>query len=198
MYVLDSETRRFGRVLHYTGGLVLVLCATAGYTLAYGPAREAMSNTDMRINELLLSVENLPVIREHHRKVSAKLAEVSERIAKVRQRVPQHQEAGEFLKEVTRIAGEEQLKLTNFQPGAPTERSGYSEMEVTLSGEGNFASVCSFFDRLMKLNRLSKVKTMSLSARDPQTEYPLEVTLVIYFGLQHIEDANARKEVRRG
>ena len=198
MYVLDNETRRFGRVLHYACALIVVLCATAGYTLAYAPAVEAMSDTDLRIDELLLSVENVPVIREHHRKVSAKLAEVTARIAKVRERVPQDADAGEFLKEVTRLAGEEQLTLKNFQPGKPAAKKGYGEVEVTLSGEGSFASVCKFFDRLAKLNRLSKVKSMTLSTQDPQTEYPLEVTLVIYFGLQNPAVAEPRKEVRRG
>jgi type IV pilus assembly protein PilO len=197
MHVLDDQTRRFGRVLHYTGALVVVLCATAGYTLAYAPAVERAADTELRINELLLSVENMPVIREHHEKVSATLAEVTRRIAKVRQRVPQHADAGEFLKEVTRIAGEEQVTLKNFQPGQPASKKGYAEIEVTLLGDGSFESVCTFFDRLTKLNRLSKVKSLTISTRDPQTEYPMEVTLVIYFGLESFE-VEPRKGVRRG
>src|SRR5688500_11784992 len=99
MYVIDDETRRFGRLLHYAGLLATVLCATAGYTLLHAPTSRSISDTSMRMDELMLSVKNAPIIREQHRKASERLRDITERIAEVQRRVPREADAGEFLKE---------------------------------------------------------------------------------------------------
>jgi hypothetical protein len=55
-------------------------------------------------------------------------------------------------------------------------------------------------DRLSKLERLSKVKDLTLSAEGDASEYPMTATLVIYFGLRGKEAAEAKppQEDRRG
>jgi hypothetical protein len=70
-------------------------------------------------------------------------------------------------------------------------------MHVTLKGEGSFASVCSFVDKLNKLTRLSKVKDLTLSAVEGGADYPMTATLVIYFALEG-KDAGSAQEGRRG
>lgn len=184
MHVIDDETRRFGRLLHYAGVLATAISATAGYSLIHAPTLHAVAERSARIEELTLSLRNGPVVREQHQKVSEKLLEVTTRIAEVRQRVPPDASSGEFLKEVTKLASAVQLAINDFSPGKPQNKNGYAEMEVTLKGTGSFASICSFVDRLAKLRRLSKVKNLTLSAGDDSNNYPMTATLVIYFGLQ--------------
>jgi len=197
VHVIDDETRRFGRLLHYAGMLATVLCAGVGYSFLHAPAIEAIANTSTRIEELTLSAQNAPVIREQHRKASDKLREVTTRIANVQRRVPRDANAGEFLKEVTQLASSEQLAIKGFQPEKPENKAGYAEMRVTLSGAGSFASICTFVDRLTKLTRLSKVRDLTLSASDTGTEYPMTATLVIFFGLRG-DDPEPAEEGRRG
>jgi Tfp pilus assembly protein PilO len=197
MLVIDDETRRFGRMLHYAGVLAAVVCATAAYSLLYAPNVQAVADRSARIQELTLSLRNAPIAREKHRKVSEKLREVTTRIAEVQRRVPREANAGEFLKEVTQLASSEQLGIKDFSPEKPQTRSGYAEMEVTLKGAGSFASICSFVDRLSKLQRLSKVKNLTLSTGDGTNEYPMTATLIIYFGLQG-KNVNLEQEGRRG
>ena len=197
MHVIDDETRRFGRMLHYAGVLATVIGATAAYSLLYAPTVHAIAERAARIEELTLSLRNAPVVREQHRKVSEKFNEVTTRIADVQRRVPPDANAGEFLKEVTQIASAEQLAIKDFIPEKPQNRNGYAEMEVTLKGAGSFASICSFVDRLAKLNRLSKVKNLTLSAEDASGGYPMTATLVIYFGVQDSESRSGQ-EGRRG
>jgi Tfp pilus assembly protein PilO len=150
--------------------------------------------------ELELLIENAPVMREQHRKVTDKLDEVTSRIAKVQGRVPRDADAGAFLKQVTELASAEQFAIKDFTPDKPHERNGYAEMQVTLKGSGSYASICRFMDRLSKLKRLSKVKDLSLSAGGDASEYPMTATLVIYFGLRGKEAGAAKppQEDRRG
>jgi len=197
MNVIDDETRRFGRMLHYAGVLATVVSAAAGYSLVHAPTLHAVAERFARIEELTLSLQNAPVVRQQHRKVSEKLREVTTRIADVQRRVPPDANAGEFLKELTQLASAEQLAIKNFYPEKPQNKSGYAEMEVTLHGAGSFASICSFVDRLGKLKRLSKVKNLTLSAPDTSDDYPMTATLVIYFALQG-RDVETAREGRRG
>ena len=197
MHVIDDETRRFGRLLHYAGVLATVVCTTAGYSFLHAPAVREITETSARIDELLQSVRNGPVMREQHRVVTEKLREVTARIASVQRKVPQDADAGEFLKEVTQLAGAGQLSLKDFHPEKPETKHGYSEMQVTLRGQGSFSSICTFVDRLSKLSRLSKIKDLTLSAGNDASEYPMAATLVIYFGLKG-KDAASDREGRSG
>jgi len=197
MGVIDEECRRFGRLLHYAGVLVTVVCLTAGYSLLHAPAVDAIAETSAQIDEVMQSVQNAPVIREQHRIVSAKLREVTTRIANVQRRVPQGADDGEFLKEVTQLAQNEKLAINDFHHEKPEAKNGYAEMQVSVQGTGSFRSICAFVDGLNKLARLSKIKELTLSAEDNVTEYPMTATLVIYFALTG-DDAEPVQETRNG
>lgn len=194
MAIIDDETRRFGRLLHYAGVLIVVVGMSTAYSWLHAPAVHAITETSSRIDELMQSVQNAPVIREQHGIVSAKLREVTTRIANVQRRVPREADAGEFLKQVTELADAENLAIKDFHPEAPEAKHGYAEMQVTLKGEGSFGSVCTFVDRLNNLARLSKVKNLTLSSDTDATEYPLTATLTIYFGLRASETQSTQEK----
>lgn len=197
MSVIDEDTRRFGRLLHYAGVLVTVVCASVGYSLLHAPAVQTIADTAARIDEVVQSVQNAPVIRSQHQIVSEKLKEVTTRIANVQRRVPQNSDEGDFLHQLTQLAGNEKLAIKEYNPGKAEARSGYAEMQVTLKGEGSFGSICTFVDRLNKLARLSKIKELTLEAEDSRAEYPMTATLVIYFALRG-SDAESAQEGRSG
>ena len=205
MSVLDEDTRRIGRMLHYGGLLVAVVCGTIAYSVAYAPTTKGIVDTSALIDELRQSVQNGPVMRREHEKAAQELRKVTQRLETLRQRVPSDAEAGEFLRQVTQIAAGQHLAISDFQPEKTTDKDGYVEMEVTLSGTGSYRGICSFFDELSKLPRLSKVKNLTLSAGSTPDEYPMKATLVIYFGLESSDAADTaadgtttRKGVRRG
>src|SRR3954454_16634348 len=88
VYVIDSESRRFGRLLHYAGLLITVVLTTIGYSYLHAPAVREITETSARIDDLLLSVRNAPAMREQHRAESIKLDKVTNRIANLQRRVP--------------------------------------------------------------------------------------------------------------
>ena len=159
MHVIDEETRRFGRLLHYAGLLIAVVCALAGYSFLHAPAVHSIAEVSAQIDEVMQSVQNAAVIRQQHQVVSDKLEEVTTRIANVKHRVPQDADAGEFLKQVTQLAGAEKLSIKDFHPEKPEARSGYAEMQVTLKGDGSFRSICIFMDASTNWRDSQKSKT---------------------------------------
>src|SRR6187549_3094666 len=116
MQVIDEETKRFGRLLHYAGVLATVICTTVGYSFLHAPALHEIAETSAKIDDVLASVHNGPVTREHHRIAVEKLHEVTTRIANLQKRVPRDADAGSFLKEVTELAGADQLVIKDFHP----------------------------------------------------------------------------------
>ncbi len=88
--------------------------------------------------------------------------------------------------------------ISNFQPFQPVDGHGFTAMEVMLDGKGTYQSICSFFERLSKIQRLSKVIDLTVSV-DPQAEeYPMKATIVIYYGLKDEGAAVSGEEVSRG
>src|SRR5262245_14294264 len=127
MHVIDEETRRFGRLLHYAGVLATVTCAAVGYSLVHAPAIHEIAHTSARIDELMQSVQNAKIIREQHHNVSEKLRDVTTRIANIQKRVPREADSGDFLKEVTQLASAEHVAIKDFHPEKPAEKNGYAE-----------------------------------------------------------------------
>jgi Tfp pilus assembly protein PilO len=197
MYIIDEQTRRFGRLLHYAGVLITVVSVSTGFSLLHAPAVQAITETSNRIDELMLSVQNAPAIRQQHQVISNKLHEVTTRIANVQRRVPREADSSEFINQVTQIADEENVAIKEFTPGRPETKNGYGELQVTLKSEGSFGSICTFVDHLSKLSRLSKIKDLTLTSETDATEYPMTATLVIYFGIRG-SDSESAPEGRNG
>jgi Tfp pilus assembly protein PilO len=196
--VLDDDTLRFGRLLHYAGLAVVLVCGAVAYTWLYEPVENNILDTQMKIEELAISRQNATVIRREHARLTSQLHEIKSRYLALEERVPINAEAGRFLKHVSEIAQEEHLAISNFQPAQSIPGDGYTAMEVLLEGKGTFKSVCSFFDRLAQIQRLSKVKDLSLGIGLDEDGYPMQATIVIYFGLESETAAAKVTEVSRG
>ncbi len=196
--ILDDETLRFGRLLHYAGLAIVLVAGAAAYNWLYAPVEKKILDTEMKIDELVVSGQNSGVIRRKHASLSNQLQDIKARYSALEARVPLNAEAGNFLKHVSEIAREEELVISNFQPFEPVDGNGFTAMEVMLDGKGSFKSICSFFERLSKIQRLSKVIDLAVSV-DPQAdEYPMKATIVIYYGLKDESAAASAGEVSRG
>jgi Tfp pilus assembly protein PilO len=195
--VLDAETVRFGRLLHYAGLGIALLCGAGAYACLFTPIEQDIFNVSVRMDELTESARNALAINTEHEKLSGHLKAIQARYAALQSRVPASAESGSFLKYVSDIARQQNLAISEFQPARSTEGDGYTAMEVILNGRGSFASICSFFDQLSKVSRLSKVKDISVAISDDTNEYPLKATLVIYFGLTD-KRSDKTKEGGRG
>ncbi len=196
--VFDQEMLRLGRLLHYAGLAVVLIAGAATYSWIYEPVETDILDAEMKIEELTAAQQNAVAIRKKYASLSDQLKEIQARYAALEQRVPLSAEAGNFLKHVSEIASEEKLVISNFQPAQPVAGDGFSAMEVMLDGKGTFKSISSFFDRLSKIQRLSKVKDLSVVAEPRSDNYPMKATIVIYFGLQDGDSESPVPEVHRG
>jgi Tfp pilus assembly protein PilO len=196
--VFNQEMLRFGRLLHYAGLAIVLVVGAASYNWFYVPVETSILDAEMKIEELAAARQNSVAIRRKYASLAEQLKDIQARYAALEQRVPLSAEAGNFLKHVSEIASEEKLVISNFQPAQSVPGDGFTAMEVMLDGNGSFHSICSFFDRLSKIQRLSKVKDLSVTAEPRSDHYPMKATIVIYFGLQDEDADSSVQEVHRG
>ena len=123
MHIIDEETRRFGRLLHYAGVLATVVCATAGYSFVHAPAVHAIADTSARIEERDAVGPKRAVIREQHRIVSEKLQRSDDADRRRAAASAARRRRGRVPKEVTQLAGDEKLAIKDFQPGKPETKT---------------------------------------------------------------------------
>ena len=189
-HIVDEETSRFGRMLHYLGILIAVVFGTAVYSYAHAPLVKNIVHTTGRIDELRQSLKNTSGAYEERERLLNKVEESKNRINALYERVPAESQAAQFLKELSRIAQDEKIRLSEYRPGLAATKPGYSQMEIALSGEGSYSSICTFFDRLSQLPRLSKVKSVTIQAATGGAAYPVNATIVIYYDLSGSPTSN--------
>jgi Tfp pilus assembly protein PilO len=195
--VLDPETRRFGWMLHCAGLVAALLIGTLFFSWIYEEAEGSIVELSADIEQLRLSVQNAPVVRKTHEELLQRLDDLKSQMATLQQRVPQIADAGKFLGDVSSIAHEENLNINEIQPDKPIVKDGFTEMEVKLTAQGDYKSICSFFHRLNDLSRLSKVKNLDVSSPGTTEKLPMTATIIIYFGLRGSAKP-ASEEVQRG
>ncbi len=185
-YIHDAETRQFGRMLHYAGILITVVGGVLVYSLLYSPMVDATVDYRNKIELVKYELKYVPEIREQHTKLAERLSDFNQRITKLRQRVPAEAGEWEFLAQITEMAEQEGIRnpLTDMGRSDEGRDARYSHITMSLRGLGRYESLCRLLDRIRRLPRLSKVVELGLKTEfDGQEEYPIDLTLLIYFDL---------------
>ena len=80
-----------------------------------------------------------------------------------------------------------------------TQRGHYQELEIRLSAEGTYPSLCRFLVGLEELPRLCNVRSMNVYGTGTSTEgrYPIDLTVVVFFAPVE-EESKPSEEVDNG
>jgi len=180
--------RKLGLLLHGVGLLPVLLGCVATYFGVFVGFAEQKRGYAEKIERLEGLMRTAKSVRDEHSKLKASMAEVEERAATVRQRIPEQPREAEFLRNVTQIASAEGLNIRDYQRGAVTPQDDHQRLEVRLSCEGEYPSICGFLDQLAGLPRISTINKMEVSANHETGVYPFDLTVVLYFGIVRAAD----------
>ena len=194
--VIDPETRRFGQLLHGAGAAVVVLGVFLANAFLYAPMVEGLDDTRVEIDKLNADLRSAPTIRDEHAKLKERLDHVTQRMERIRTRVPEDAGVSQFVSQVTKAADQEGITITDFDAGSAAQKNGCSAREITFTGTGRFSSFAQLVDRIRKLPRLTKVTGIEIKSETPgQNIYPIKLRTTIYFGLA-VEEAAPGEEPR--
>ena len=183
---LNSDLKQFDSLLHAAGAIVTIAIAVVLHFALYAPLERRHANIVEHTASLDELLNRASDVRGEHAKLSESLAEIMKRSEALHRRVPKEPREVEFLTQVTEAANDEHFKIRGYLPSTIINKQGYSQMEVTLDGEGTYYSICGFLDRIHRLPRMSSVVKMDIRPVSPTKDYPIKLTLVIYFNLKKV------------
>jgi Tfp pilus assembly protein PilO len=177
-----SRLKRLGLLLH-GGGLLLTLSIVIGVGFgSYALLSREWSDIHRRTAEARAYLATAPAIRNQHADAIKRLRNEEVRLESLLARIPTTPQESEFLAELTRLARDARLKISDFKPAEVQGADSHAAVEIALKTEASYEGLCRFLDGLSGLPRLCHVKRLSLKAPSAsQTTYPVDMTLQIFF-----------------
>ena len=96
--------------------------------------------------------------------------------------LPRTQDIGQFIKDINALSNKASLKqVDRFEPGVPTRNGYYIELPIKMNFEGDFMSIFTFLKQSEQMQRLTRIKSVSISCKDSkQGSVNVKLTMNIY------------------
>ena len=96
--------------------------------------------------------------------------------------LPRTAELGEFIGALTPARQQYQIRKFVHQVGTIKKQDLFGEVPITMTFEGDFLNVFGFLRELEGMQRLTRVKTLSVRCKDPRTgQVDVSMAMNIYF-----------------
>jgi Tfp pilus assembly protein PilO len=112
------------------------------------------------------------------------LIEAERRLAKLESRFLNESEEGQVLEQVAQAARDEGVRIRDYDKGALTVGSRYSESEVHLWCAAGYPSICRFLHRLSNMPSMVSVSDVTVKTSADKNAYLLDLTLALHFKAQ--------------
>jgi Tfp pilus assembly protein PilO len=87
-----------------------------------------------------------------------------------------------FIRNITDVSQRMNLREWRYQPGAPRRGDAFQELPIQMQFQGDFLAVASFLREVENMPRLTRVKKLSVKAKDGTTGLvEVELSMNIYF-----------------
>jgi Tfp pilus assembly protein PilO len=129
-------------------GLVILILAAVAYMVVIRPKRAEASHLDEQIAEMQTKVTAARLASRPQKDDNAiKVADVFE----VSKAMPDTDDMPGIILDLNSVAEATGIKFVSIQPSAPTPKTGYSAIGITLTFEGNYFDLTDFLFRLRNL-----------------------------------------------
>jgi Tfp pilus assembly protein PilO len=104
------------------------------------------------------------------------------RLERQNKKLPKTAELGEFIGNLTPARQQFQIKKFVHQVGAIRRTDLFGEIPITMTFEGDFLNVFAFLRQLEEMQRLTRVKSLTVRCKDPRTgQVDVSMAMNIYF-----------------
>jgi Tfp pilus assembly protein PilO len=159
-------------------GLAVVIVAAVAYMLVIRPKRAEAGRLDEQIAEMQMKVTSARLASRPQQAASTiKVADVFE----VSKAMPDTDDMPGIILDLNSVAEATGINFVSIQPSAPTPKTGYSAIGISLTFEGNYFDLTDFLFRLRNLvtvrdGRLSSSGRLftldSLSMKEGKNGFP--------------------------
>lgn len=162
----------FGALIVIVGGTVLGVFRPQSKTL-----RELETQIVKQKTALAAEAGKVLVVPTMLRQVEA----MRMRYRNFDQRLPQRQELGGFLKEISENLAKEDLSNQLIEPGNPSRDALFHTLPIIMRFRGSYLALTRFLNRLEEMERLARVQKMLIKTDPKSEEVDIELRMNIYF-----------------
>ena len=163
------------------GVVGLVIVGALGYFFVLSPKTLERDGLVQQNEALRAEVIKARADEANLRDFRAQVAALRRRIDAAKERMPSEKEMPRLYRALTDMATQSGLNMALFQPKAPIEGPGFSEVPITVTAEAGFHQLGAFFDRVGKLGRLVSLNDFRLSGiNQPTGSLRAEMTMATY------------------
>lgn len=161
-------------------GVIAVVAAF--YFLGYRPSSAKLANLHAQIEvkqrELETNAEKTQFRPELEREVSEKRRKL-ERFDK---QLPREMSWGQFMNDITLLREQSGVRNWDFLPAVNRRDELFVEVPIDVSFEGDFLSVFSFLRQMEQMQRLTRVRDLTLTGkRDAPGQVEAKLSMNIYY-----------------
>lgn len=179
--VIDQKVRKFEWSLNACCfGIALLILGL----FLFGLARPLLSNTmtsKTESRQLKKFLEKRSQIQARNEKLIAQFIEFDQRRENIMARIPDRPNESIFLSQITQAAENCGLIVQEFRPSISTKNERFSEMEIEVSSQGNYVSLCRFLEMIEELPRYTLVSELNVDTAGSQESLPVQMTLRIFY-----------------
>jgi Tfp pilus assembly protein PilO len=128
-------------------GIVILIVAAVAYMIVIRPKRAEAGSLDEQIAEMQMKVTAAQLAARPQHAAAIKVADVFE----VSKAMPDTNDMPGIILDLNSVAEATGIRFVSIQPSAPTPKTGYSAIEISLSFEGNYFDLTDFLFRLRNL-----------------------------------------------
>lgn len=187
MSVPLPQTPRLARQMETFAKAQYVLAAStllvAGlfYMAAFRPQAQQLADLTDQIAgkkaELVLDrsqTDRLPRITSELQSLKARLAGFK--------KLPSDPQLGQFIDEITQLSQQQTLRQLVVEPGVPKRDELFSEQPISMSFDGDFLAAWDFIRQLEDMQRLTRVKDVTITSDDDQPGVHVNLSVNMYYG----------------
>ena len=160
---------------------LLVGAVTASIMLVYVPQgrkfdslRAAIASREV---ELAAKATKAAVVPE----LLCQVESMKQRYKDFHRRLPQRQELGGFLREISHRLGREDLSNQLIEPGNPAREELFHTLPIIMRFKGSYLSLASLLERIDRMERLTRVQRLKIAGQKKGRDLDIELQMNIYF-----------------
>ncbi len=161
-------------------GVLLVVVAVATFTV-YLPQRSNLKQLQAEITSQKAALASDSNESSALPQLVRKVRSMKDRYSGFDRRLPKRKELGGFLREITGCLSLEQLSNELIEPGNPTREELFHTLPIIMKFEGSYLSLAGFLQRIDKMERLTRVKSLNVENKPKEQDLEIELQLNIYF-----------------
>ena len=182
----SQELNVLGWLCHGAGVLSLGVVGFAAHCFVLRPLAEQERRATASIELLQVKLQDADEIRAEHTRLSRSLEEIKRRAEEVRERIPDQPREAEFLTQMSNLSADHGVTIMSFRRGTAASNDNHSRLTMLVRIEANYYGICGFLDSLARLPRVTTIEKLVLDAETTNERYPVDMTIVLYYGIQTV------------